>query len=123
MKFIFIILVSFITLYSYQTTFINAYALTIFDNKKSENIQTKYKTKYNYENEVYITIVVFAKALNNKPTVNIGSSIGHYISSKRVIKNRLIIGHELTYKFYTVTKGYLEIRYDNKLYDGKTFIK
>ena len=33
------------------------------------------------------------------------------------------IAEEITFKHYTVEKGYFEVRINNKLYDTKVFIK
>ena len=56
--------------------------------------------------------------------VKIGNSLGYLENSLPIYNNQKIyIGEELTFKHYNVSKGYFEVKIDNKLYDTKVFVK
>lgn len=112
-------------LFSYNSNIQNSYAIGIFDEEgKGENIQHKIKTLEDYNGICFSKIVVFGILSNNKIEVKIGDSIGHLENSIPVYnKQKIKIGEELTFKHYNVSKGYFEIRIDEKLYDSKVFVK
>lgn len=111
--------------YAYTSKIINGYAVSIYDEKMvEENIQAKRKSKKDYQGICYTKVYIFGKVLNNGNTkVMIGNSIGHKIKENPIHKNRLIIGKEIIFKHYTVSKGYLKLYFDGKLLDTKTYIK
>jgi hypothetical protein len=104
---------------------IKAYAIGIFDEKgKGENIQHKRITDNDYNNTCYSRIVVFGNISHLRVEVKIGNSLGHFEKSTFVYnKNKIKIGEEMTFKHFTIDKGYFEVRINNKLYDTKVFIK
>ncbi len=104
---------------------IKAYAIGIFDEKgEGENIQHKRITNNDYNNICYSRIVVFGNIPHARVQVKIGNSLGHFEKSIFVYnKHKIKIAEEITFKHYTVEKGYFEVRINNKLYDTKVFIK
>lgn len=114
-----------LSLFAYSSKVTSAHAIGVFDkNGNGENIQHVRKTKSDYNGTCYSKIVVFGKLFNETPDVRIGTSKGHFIKSIPVFNKRKIkIAEELTFKHYGVTKGYIEVRVSNKLYDGKVFVK
>ena len=102
-----------------------AYAIGIFhENKKGENVQHVRRTKEDYNNTCYSKIVVFTNLTNLKTEVKIGNSIGTLINTRGIYnKYKIKIAQEQTFKHFNVTKGYMEVRVNNKLYDSKVFVK
>ena len=126
MKKIILILITFvITLFAYNSKIEAAYAIGIFDEKgDGENIQHKRITNKDYNNICYSRIVVFGNIPHARVQVKIGNSLGHFEKSIFVYnKHKIKIAEEITFKHYTVEKGYFEVRINNKLYDTKVFIK
>ncbi len=123
MKKIFILL--FLTFHSLYAQTIKAYAIGIFDkNGNGENIQNKRTSTHNYNNTCFSKVAIFSKTKSITPKVNIGSSIGHFIKREPIYnKQGIKIGEELLYKHYNITKGYFEVRVNNRLVDSKVFIK
>ena len=111
-------------LFAYSSNVINGYAVSIYDkNLIEENIQAIRKTKKNYNGLVYVKVYIFGKLFHENPKVKIGNSIGHIIKERSIVKNRKIIGKEITYKHHAVSKGYLELSYSKKILDTKVFVK
>jgi len=102
-----------------------AHAIGIFhENGDGENIQHSRRTKNDYNGICYTKIVVFGKLNNIMPKVKIANSIGSFVKTMSIYNNQKIkIAQEMTFKHYNVTKGYLEVRIKNKLYDSKVFVK
>lgn len=120
--FLFFLLLSF----SYSNNIYKAFAVAIYDeNGKGENIQHAKITQNNYSDICYTKIAIFGKINNNsRIEVNIGNSIGNFENKVPLINDKnIVIGYEYSFKHYTVEKGYIEIRIDNKLYDSKVFVK
>lgn len=120
--FLFFLLLSF----SYSNNIYKAFAVAIYDeNGKGENIQYAKITQNNYSDICYTKIAIFGKINNNsRIEVNIGNSIGNFENKVPLINDKnIVIGYEYSFKHYTVEKGYIEIRIDNKLYDSKVFVK
>jgi len=122
---ILILLSAIIQLNAYNSKINSAYAIAIFhENKKGENIQHVRKTKDDYNGTCYSKIVVFGKVTNAKTSVKIGDSIGVFVKATPIYnKYKIRIAQEQTFKHYNVTKGYIEVRVNQKLYDSKVFIK
>ncbi|QKF74035.1 hypothetical protein AFAEC_1883 [Aliarcobacter faecis] len=111
---------------SYSDDIYKAFAVAIYDeNKMGENIQHKTTTQNDYNGICYVKIAIFGKISNNsKIEVNIGNSIGNFQEKIPITNNKnIVIGYEYSFKFYTVTKGHIEVKVDNKLYDSKVFVK
>ena len=68
---------------------------------------------------------ILSKEIRDKNIeVKIGNSLGYLENSLPIYNNQKIyIGEELTFKHYNVSKGYFEVKIDNKLYDTKVFVK
>lgn len=111
--------------FAYSSKVSAAYAIGIFDAQgKGENIQHVRETKHDYNGTVFSKIVVFGNFYDNYPKIKIGESIGHFIKTTPIYnKKKIKIAQELTYKHYNVTKGYFEVKYRNKVYDTKVFVK
>jgi hypothetical protein len=124
-KFILLLTLTTIQLFSAQSNVTGAYAIGIFDSGgNGENIQHAKKTKNDYNGTCYSKIFVVGSYYNIKPVVNIGNSRGHYQSSKPIYnKIKIKIGEVLLYKHFNVKKGYMEVRFKNRLYDSKVFVK
>ena len=120
-----LLLTTIIQVKAYPTKIKAAYAIGIFHNNgNGENIQHKIETKDNYNGTCYSKIVVFSNAGNFISNVKIGNSIGTLIKSTPIYnKLKIKIAQEQTFKHYNVTKGYIEVRINNKLFDSKVFIK
>jgi len=101
------------------------YAIGVFhENKLGENIQHLRETNGDYNGTCYSKVFVLSKSENILPKVTIGNSIGHFIKKESIFNSKKIkIGEELLYKHYNVTSGYIEVKYKNKLYDTKVFVK
>lgn len=111
---------------SYSSNIQKAFAVAVFDEDgKGENIQNKRITENDYNGICYSKIIIFGQFNNNlNLDIKIGNSIGTYESKIPISnQNNIVIGYELTFKHYTVTSGYFEVRIDGKLYDTKVFIK
>jgi hypothetical protein len=102
-----------------------AYAIGIFDKQgEGENIQHKRITQNDYNDICFSKIVVFGNTSNSNIEVKIGNSVGYFENSISIYNNKKIkIAEELTFKHYNISKGYFEIRVDNKLFDTKVFVK
>ena len=126
MKKIILILITFvITFFSYNSNIKSAYAIGIFNEKgDGENIQHKRITDNDYNDICYSRIVVFGNISHERVEVKIGDSLGYFEKSTSVVnKHKIKIGEEMTFKHYTVEKGYFEVKVNNKLYDTKVFVK
>jgi len=110
---------------AYSSQIKTAHAIAIFhENGNGENIQHLRKTKDDYNGTCFSKIVVFGRLNNIMPDVKIGNSKGNFIKSIPIYnKQKIKIAQEMTFKHYKVTKGYMEVRVNNKLYDSKVFIK
>lgn len=102
-----------------------AVAIGIFDEKgNGENIQHLRKSKYDYNGTCFSKIAIFGRLGNSNLQVKIGNSIGHIIKSTPIYnKKNILIGKELTFKHFKISKGYFEIKINNKVFDTKVFIK
>jgi hypothetical protein len=128
MKKIFILITLLLTITqanAYSTKIKTAHAIGIFHkNGNGENIQHVRKTKDDYNGICYSKIVIFGKLNNINVKVKIGNSIGSFIKRIPIYnKQKIKIAQEMTFKHYNVTKGYIEVRINNKLYDSKVFVK
>lgn len=114
-----------LSLFANSSKVSNSYAIGIFDeNGKGENIQHVRTTKHDYNGTIYSKIVVFGRLLGETPDVKIGSSKGHLVKSIPIFNAKKIkIANELTFKHYAVSKGYIEVRISQKLFDSKVFVK
>jgi hypothetical protein len=124
-KYLLFLFIFTLNLFSYTSNIQSSYAIGIFDEKgNGENIQHKTKTLEDYNGICFSKIVVFGFLSNNKIEVKIGNSIGHLQNSISIYnKQKIKIAEELTFKHYDISKGYFEIRIDEKLYDSKVFVK
>ncbi len=102
-----------------------AYAIGIFNEQgEGENIQHKKITQNDYNDICFSKIVIFGNTLNSNIEVKIGNSLGYFKDSISIYNNNKIkIAEELTFKHYNISKGYFEIRINNKLFDTKVFVK
>ncbi|GGD32131.1 hypothetical protein GCM10012288_02580 [Malaciobacter pacificus] len=125
MKYLILILIITTSLFSKNVKIDKAVAVGIFDeNGNGENIQHLRETKNDYNGLCYSKIVVFGNYQNQKIDVKIGKSIGHKIKSIPIYsKNKTKIGEEISFKHYNITKGYFEVKIENKLFDTKVFVK
>lgn len=109
---------------SYTTKILNGYAVSIYDEQKvEENIQSKRKTSKDYNGICYTKVYIFGKILNGNVKVMIGKSIGHKITQRAIHKNRLLVGKEVIFKHYGVSKGYFKVYFNDDLLDTKTYVK
>ncbi len=124
-KFILLFIFSYCISFAYSTNVKGAYAIGIFDkNGDGENIQHARETKNDYNGICYTKVFVLGDSLNIKPKVSIGNSIGHFQSSKSVFNDKKIkIGTLFIFKHYTVSKGYIKVSFENRVYDAKVFVK
>lgn len=125
MKKVLFLLLLFIN-FSFSTEIYKAFAVAIFDeNFKGENVQHSKSTQNNYNGICYTKIAIFGTINNNsKIDVTIGNSIGNFENKTPLTNDKnIVIGYEYTFKHYTVNKGFIEVRIDNKLYDSKVFVK
>lgn len=102
-----------------------SYSVGVFHEKGSgENVQHKKITDQDYNGVCFSKIVVFGEIRNKKIEVKIGKSLGYFESSIPIYNNQKIyIAEELTFKHYNVSKGYFEVKIDDKIYDTKVFVK
>ena len=125
-KFILITLLSICKLFSFDSNIQASYAIGIFhENGMGENIQHKKITVQDYNGTCFSKIVIFGNYGNHsKIDVKIGNSLGYYKSKIPIFNERKIkIGDELTFEHYNVSKGYFQVKINNKLYDTKVFVK
>ena len=110
---------------AYSTKIETAHAIGIFhENGNGENIQHKRKTNEDYNGTCFSKIIVFGNLNNLIPSVKIGTSEGTFIKSISIYNRQKIkIAVEQTFKHLNVTKGYIEVRINKKLYDSKVFVK
>lgn len=102
-----------------------SYAIGIFDeNGNGENIQHKRVTLNDYNGTCYSKIVVFGKFQKEDIKVKIGNSIGDFQNSIPIFnKQKIKIGEEITFKHYTITNGYFEVKIDDYILDTKVYVK
>lgn len=113
-----------LNLHAYSSNVINAYAVSIMDeNFIEENVQAKRKTSKDYNGLCYSKIYIFGNYFHETPSVKIGNSIGSVYKERTIVKNGLNIGKEIIFRHLTITKGYFQVRFGNKLLDGKVFVK
>ena len=95
------------------------------ENGKGENVQHTKITQNNYNGICYTKIAIFGNINNNsRIEVIIGNSIGNFENKIPLTNDKnIVIGYEYTFKHYTVEKGHIEVKIDNKLYDSKVFVK
>lgn len=124
-KFIYLLILSTITLFGFGSNIQASYAIGIFDEKgNGENIQHKKITDNDYDGTCFSKIVIFGNTVNSKIQVKIGNSLGYFVKSISIYNNKKIkIGEEITFKHYNIKKGYFEVKINNKLYDTKVFVK
>lgn len=124
-KFIYLFLISTITLFAFDSAIQASYAVGIFDKDgNGENIQHKRITQKDYNDTCYSKIVIFGNSNNTNIQVKIGNSIGYFEKSISIYnKYKIKIGEEITFKHYNIKEGYFEVKIDNKLYDTKVFIR
>ena len=111
-----ILIFFFLFSFSYSNDIYKAFAVAIYDeNNHGENIQHSKITQNDYNGKV---------SNNSKIDINIGTSLGNLENKIPLTNNKdIVIGYEYTFKHYTVDKGYIEVRVDNKLYDSKVYVK
>lgn len=104
---------------------LKAYAVGVFDkNGNGENIQHLRISKSDYNGTCFSKVVIFGNYKQKDIKVSIGKSIGHFLKKDSIYNSKKIkIAEELTFKHYNISKGYFEIKINNKLYDSKVFIK
>ncbi|RXJ86278.1 hypothetical protein [Arcobacter sp. CECT 8985] len=119
-----ILILSFLSNYLFASEVTQARVIGIFDkNGNGENVQYKKQTNANYNGTCFSKIVVIG-SLKNKPKVFIGKSAGVFIKMKPLYnKYKIKIGDILIYKHENVSKGYVKITLNNKLYDYRIFVK
>jgi hypothetical protein len=102
-----------------------SYSVGVFhENGSGENVQHKKITDQDYNGVCFSKIVVFGEIRNKKIEVKIGKSLGYFESSIPIYNNQKIyIAEELTFKHYNVSKCYLEVKINDKIYDTKVFVK
>ncbi len=124
-KIIYIFLFSSLLLFADSFKIKASYAVGIFDeNGNGENVQHLKITQNDYNGTCFSKIVVFGEIINTNIEVKIGNSFGYLEKSISIYNNQKIkIGNELTFKHYNISKGYFEIKIDDKIYDTKVFIK
>ena len=124
-KLILILAIITLNLFSMPNDIQASYAVAVFhENGTGENIQHKKITDQDYNGICFSKIVVFGEIRNKKIEVKIGNALGYFESSIPIYNNQKIyIAEELTFKHYNVSKGYFEVKIDNKLYDTKVFVK
>jgi hypothetical protein len=124
-KFIYILLLTTLNLFSFDSNIKAAYAIGIFDqNENGENIQHKKYTDNDYNGICFSKIAIFGDSNNSKIEVKIGNSLGYFINSISIYnKYKIKIGEELTFKHFNISKGYFEVKIDGKIYDTKVFVK
>ncbi len=109
---------------AFSTNIKSAYAIGIFDeNGNGENLQHIRKTKNDYNNTCYTKVLVIGNSFKMKPKVTIGDSIGHFQTTKPVYNNDIKIGEVMTFKHYAVSKGYIKVIFNNKIFDSKVLVK
>ena len=124
-KFILILLVLNLNLLALPSSIQASYAIGVFhENGNGENIQHKKITDQDYNGTCFSKIVVFGTTKNKNIQVKIGNALGHFEKSISIYnKYKIEIGEEITFKHYNVSKGYFEVKIDNKIYDTKVFVK
>lgn len=126
-KLIFIIFFLTSTFITANSNIQKAIAVAIYhEDETGENVQHKKITTYDYNGTCYTKIAIFGSYdKNTKVEVRVGDSLGIYQSNTPLFNKytKKIFGYELTFKHQNVSKGYFEVKVDNKLYDSKTFIK
>ena len=110
---------------AYSSSIQASYAIGVFhENGNGENVQHKKITDQDYNGICFSKIVVFGEIRNKKIEVRIGNSLGYFENSIPIYnKQKIFIAEELTFKHYNVSKGYFEVKIDNKIYDTKVFVK
>ncbi|MCT7910894.1 hypothetical protein N5912_03565 [Arcobacter lacus] len=126
-KLFFFLLFLTISLWAVNLEIQKAFAVGIFhENETGENVQHTTTTTQDYNGTCYTKIVILGDYnKNTNVQVKIGDSIGVY-QSYIPIYNKLtkkIFAYELTFKHQNVSKGYFEVKVNNKLYDSKVFVK
>ena len=121
---IFMLFTSF-ALYASNSEIQASYAVGVFhENGNGENVQHKKITDQDYNGICFSKIVIFGEIRNKKIEVRIGNSLGYFENSIPIYnKQKIFIAEELTFKHYNVSKGYFEVKIDNKIYDTKVFVK
>lgn len=124
-KFIYLLILSTITLSGFESNIQASYAVGIFDEKgNGENIQHKKITDNDYNGTCFSKIIIFGNSSNSNIQVKIGNSLGYFEKSIPIYNNKKIkIGEEITFKHYNIKKGYFEVKINNKLYDTKVLIR
>lgn len=124
-KFLLIFIISILNVYALNSKIQASYAIGIFDEyKNGENIQHKRITQNDYNGTIYSKIIIFGTYSNSNIEIKLGNSIGYFEKSIPIYNNKKVkIGEEITFKHYNFTKGYFEIKINNKLYDTKVYVK
>lgn len=123
--YIFINLLTITSIYASNTNIKQARVIGVFDKDgNGENVQHIRKTKADYNGICFTKIVVIGDFYHTKPIVYIGKSKGIFQKQEPVYnKYKIKIGTILIYKHFNVSKGYVKITVDNKLFDYRVFVK
>ncbi len=124
-KFILISLLINLNLFALSSDIQKAIATGVFHaNGRGEKVQHVTTTEENYDGTCYSKIAVFGKIDNKNIKVRIGDSLGYFQNSIPIYNiQNILIGYELTFLHYNVTKGLFEVSIDGRIYDSKVFVK
>lgn len=124
-KFILISLLINLNLFALSSDIQKAIATGVFhENGTGEKIQHLKTTDENYEGTCYSKIAVLGKIEHKNIKVRIGDSLGYFQNSIPIYNiQNILIGYELTFIHYNVTKGLFEVSIDGRIYDSKVYVK
>lgn len=124
-KLILTILITSLNLFALSPNIQKAFAIGIFhENGRGEKIQNLKVTDENYEGTCFSKIAVLGKIENKNIKVRIGDSLGYFQNSAPIYNiQNILIGYELTFIHYNVSKGLFEVSIDGRIYDSKVFVK
>ena len=125
-KFILVLHLFISSVFAFDSDIQASYAIGVFhENGMGENVQHKKITDQDYNGTCFSKIVIFGNYSNHsKIEVKIGNSLGYYKSKIPIFNDfKIKIGDELTFEHYNVSKGYFQVKINNKLYDTKVFVK
>lgn len=124
-KLILTILLININLFALSADIQKAIATAVFhENGTGEKIQHLKITEEDYEGTCFSKIAVFGKIEHKNIKVRIGDSLGYFENSIPIYNvQNILIGYELTFRHFNVSKGLFEVSIDGRIYDSKVFVK
>lgn len=121
MKYIILLLLSISFMFASKPYKVYPYTIESEDNKK-ESLVNIFTTKYDYDGNITVSIVMLGHGFSYPPIVKIGKKKGKYKENKTMFIDKKSVGKIFYYEFENIKEGKLTIKYNN-LFNSRAYIK